>query len=258
VEALAEELLHEGHDVRLLAPYDPDDRLARVTHRGAAPERRSLPDHVVPLGRTVGFPMNGAVSNLSLGTRTVAALSRELRSDRYDVIHIHEPNAGASSWYATEAARVPTVATFHTYSTNVALGLFGANVAGLRRLYSKLSGRIAVSEAARWTAERCYGGRYRIVPNGVDLSAARPNHGLAGDGELRLLFVGRAEERKGLPVLLRAFEALRAAGVRARLTVAGAGDEELRGLLLDHDGVEALGRVTEAEKWRLLGEADLL
>jgi phosphatidylinositol alpha-mannosyltransferase len=258
VEALAEELLREGHDVRMLAPYDPDDRLARVTHRGAAPERRPLPDYLIPLGRTVGMPMNGAVSNLSLGTRTVAALGRELRSGRYDVVHIHEPNAGAASWYATEAARAPSVGTFHTYSTNVALGLMGANVAGLRRLYSKLSGRIAVSEAARWTAERCYGGRYRIVPNGVDLTAARPSHSDDENGDLRLLFVGRAEERKGLPVLLRAFEALRAAGVRARLTVAGVSDGEVRAMLLDPEGVRGLGRVSEEEKWRLLGEADVL
>ena len=35
VEALAQELSALGHEVRLLAPYDPDDRLARVTHRGA-------------------------------------------------------------------------------------------------------------------------------------------------------------------------------------------------------------------------------
>jgi phosphatidylinositol alpha-mannosyltransferase len=258
VEALAEELLREGHDVRMLAPFDPDDRLARVTHRGAAPERRPLPDYLVPLGRTVGFPMNGAVSNLSLGTQTVATLGRELRSGRYDVVHIHEPNAGAASWYATEAARVPSVATFHTYSTNVALGLFGAHVAGLRRLYSKLSGRIAVSEAARWTAERCYGGRYRVVPNGVDLTAARPRRSRDDDDELRLLFVGRAEERKGLPVLLRAFEALRSAGVRARLTVAGATHDEVRALLLEPEGVDVLGRVSEEEKWSLLGEADLL
>ena len=34
VEALAEELIRHGHDVRLLAPYDPDDRLASLGHRG--------------------------------------------------------------------------------------------------------------------------------------------------------------------------------------------------------------------------------
>ena len=70
---------------------------------------------------------------------------------------------------------MPVVATFHTYSTGAAVSKFTANFLGARRLYSKLSARIAVSEAAAWTAQRFYGGRYRIVPNGVDLSAARPD-----------------------------------------------------------------------------------
>ena len=115
-----------------------------------------------------------------------------------------------------------------------------------------------MSEAARWTAQRYYGGRYRIVPNGVDLSAARPDH-LRPNEELQILFVGRAEERKGLPVLLRAFEALRGAGRRGapdggRATAV----EEVEPLLLEPEGVEIAGPVDEDEKWRLLGEADLL
>jgi phosphatidylinositol alpha-mannosyltransferase len=258
VEALAEELTGLGHEVRLLAPYDPDDRLARVLHRGASPQPRPLPDYMIPLGRTFGLPMNGAVTNLTgpLG-HTIGVLGRELRSGNYDLVHVHEPNVPVVSWYATEAARVPVVGTFHTYATGVAVSKFTANFLGARRLYSKLSARIAVSEAARWTAQRFYGGRYRIVPNGVDLSAARPDH-LRPNDELKVLFVGRAEERKGLPVLLRAFEALRGAGVQARLTVAGPTAEEVEPMLLEPYGVDLAGQVDDAEKWRLLGEADLL
>jgi phosphatidyl-myo-inositol alpha-mannosyltransferase len=226
-------------------------------HRGAAPERRPLPDFVIPLGRTIGLPMNGAVSNLSMFPEAIATLSRELRTGSYDVVHVHEPNAPVVSWFAAEAARQPIVATFHTYSTSWLVGTFAANVAGARRIYSKLSARIAVSEAAEWTARRFYGGRYRIVPNGVDLSAARPDPERPRE-RLDILFVGRAEGRKGLPVLLRAFEALRSAGVDARLTVAGATEEEVAPLLLDADGVDVAGRVSDEEKWRLLGEADLL
>ncbi|MDQ3719729.1 MAG: glycosyltransferase family 4 protein, partial [Actinomycetota bacterium] len=257
VEALAQELLVQGHHVRLLAPFDPPDRRARVLHRGAEPERLPLPDYLVPLGRTVGLPFNGAVSNLALGPATARALSRELRHGGYDLIHVHEPNAPLPAWQAVETARAPVVGTFHTYSTNALLGGLTANVLGARRMYRKLSARIAVSEAARWTAERFYGGRYRLIPNGVDLEAARPAE-RDGSGRLELLFVGRAEERKGLPVLLRAFEALRGAGVDARLTVAGATREEVQPLLLDAEGVRVLGRVTEESKWDMLGQADLL
>ncbi len=257
VEALAHELTGLGHQVRLLAPYDPDDRLARVSHRGAPPQRRPLPDYVVPLGRTMGFPMNGAVSNLAAFPETVGVLGKELRQGGYDIVHVHEPNAPYVSWYATEAAPVPTVGTFHTYTTNAFVSRLTANFFGARRLYSKLSARIAVSEAARWTAQRYYGGRYRVIPNGVDLSAARPDDSRPNH-ELRLLFVGRAEERKGLPVLLRAFEALRGVGVDARLTVAGPTPDEVEPLLLDREGIELAGQVDDDHKWKLLGEADLL
>jgi phosphatidyl-myo-inositol alpha-mannosyltransferase len=257
VEALAQELTAQGHEARLLAPYDPDDRLARVLHRGAAPEERPVPDYLIPLGRTFGLPMNGAVTNLSSSPEAIRLLGRELRQGGYDVVHVHEPNVPVISWFAAEAARVPTVGTFHTYSTSWLSNSIAANVIGARRIYSKLNARIAVSEAAEWTARRFYGGRYRIVPNGVDLSAARPSRARPHD-RLEILFIGRAEGRKGLPVLLRAFEALRGAGVDARLTVAGATEEEVAPLLLDTEGVEIAGRVTEAEKWRLLGEADLL
>ncbi len=256
VEALAEELIRQDHEVRLLTPYDPDDRLARVSHRGVSPEQRPLPDYGISLGRTVGLPMNGAVSNLAVTARSMALLSQELRSGGYDVVHVHEPNVPVVSWFAVEASPVPTVGTFHTYSTNRPVNLIAANVVGARRLYGKLSARIAVSEAAAWTARRFYGGRYRIVPNGVDLTAARPAP--APGDDLEILFLGRAEGRKGLPVLLRSFEALRHAGVAARLTIAGVPAEEVEPLLLDPEGVHMAGRVTEEEKWRLLGEADLL
>jgi phosphatidyl-myo-inositol alpha-mannosyltransferase len=256
VEALASELLESGHDVRLLAPVDPDDRFARLSHKGARPERRELPDYLVPLGRTVGLPMNGAVSNLSVYAEGVATMSRALRQGRFDVVHVHEPNAPIASWMATEWARSPLVGTFHAYSTSkVSNG--AAVLLGARRLYNKLHVRIAVSEAARWTARRFYGGEYRIIPNGVDLSAAHQGPKLAHDA-LTLLFLGRAEERKGLPVLLRAFEALRGAGVQARLVVAGATHEEVEPFLLDTEGIEVAGRVTDERKWQLLHEADLL
>ena len=172
------------------------------------------------------------------------------------MLHVHEPHAPVVGWCASALAPAPLVVTCHCYST-AAFSNTVAGLCGARRLMNKARVRIAVSEAARWTAERFYGGRYRIVPNGVDLAAARPADG-ADDGTLEILFVGRAEARKGLPVLLRAFEALRTAGVSARLTVAGATREEVEPLLFDTEGVRVAGRVSEEEKWRLLGEADLL
>ena len=256
MEALAEELIRMGYDVRVLAPYDPDDRLGRALHRGVRPHARPAPDYLVPLGRTVGIPSNGAISNLSAFPESVSALGRELRGGGFDIVHVHEPNVPFVSWHAVEAARSPLVATFHTYAPKAAPHLI-ANALGARRLYSKIHVRLAVSEAARWTAQRFYGGRYRVVPNGVHLHAP-PAAPKSPSDVLRLLYVGRADERKGLPVLLRSFEALRAAGVPARLTVAGATKDEVAPFLLDDEGILVAGRVSEAEKWDLLHQADVL
>ena len=106
VEALAQQFIAQGHDVRLMAPYDPDDRLARLTHRGARPEAREAPDYFISLGRSVGIPANGAVSNVSITPYTVAVLDRELRHGGYDVVHVHEPNGAVPAVFTTETARV--------------------------------------------------------------------------------------------------------------------------------------------------------
>src|SRR3954451_20942882 len=88
IEALAAQYDAAGHDVRVLSPVDPDDRLAARLHRGARPSRRPLPEHLVPLGRTLGVRSNGAVSNVAYGVSTVIALRRELERG-YDVVHVH-------------------------------------------------------------------------------------------------------------------------------------------------------------------------
>ncbi len=121
--------------------------------------------------------------------------------------------------------------------------------------------RIAVSEAAAWTGRRWFGGRYRVIPNGVHLdeeliSAAVPPD-CSPEEPLRLLFVGQAVERKGLPLLLRAFEALRE-HIPTELTVIGPEHDELEPLLMDMDGVRSLGKVDDEEKRRELAAADVL
>src|ERR1700685_219227 len=79
IEALAAELTAGGHEDRILAPFDPDDALSRRMHRGAPPQPRTVGEDFVSLGRTVGVPANGAVSNMALAPHAVFAMRRELR-----------------------------------------------------------------------------------------------------------------------------------------------------------------------------------
>ncbi len=305
IEALSAELSAQGHEPDILAPFDPDDALSRRLHRGARPQRREPPENFVALGRTIGIPANGAVSNLTGTPHSVFAIRGALRNGGYDVAHIHEPIVPLIGFDALmSSGELPLVGTFHTYSTNPISNGIGAVVMGGRRRMNRLHARIAVSEAAAWTAKRFYGGHYRIVPNGVllggvaetdsaecDGAATVKRYGGAVVGEgidgvagwgvggsknrdaprarggeavfaynrrpLRILFIGQAVERKGLPVLLRAFEALREQ-IPATLTLVGASAAEIAPMLLDDRGVRALGKVSEEQKNEELRRADVL
>jgi phosphatidyl-myo-inositol alpha-mannosyltransferase len=257
VEALAEQFLGRGDHVRVLAPWDPDDGLSRRLHR-SAPRLAGRPDYLVSLGRTVGIGANGAVSNLSVFPEGLVRLRRELRTGSYDVVHVHEPPAPVISWDAATFRGAPVVGTFHAYSTNAVPNQI-ATLLGARRIFNQLSARVAVSEAAAWTGRRWFGGEYQVIPNGVDLDAAPRGPKPAAD-HMRLLFVGRAEERKGLPILLSAFEAL-IEHVPSRLTVIGSDPGEISRRVANPEvagRIDTVGKVSDEELWWRLGEADVL
>src|SRR5438270_2976300 len=128
-------------------------------------------------------------------------------------MHVHEPVVPVVGWDAPMAfGPLPLVGTFHTYSENALTNGIAAIALGGRRRMNRLHVRIAVSDAAAWTARRFYGGRYRIVPNGVrvpgegELARAaqeaalaageRPRGGEQEREPLRILFIGQAVERK--------------------------------------------------------------
>jgi phosphatidyl-myo-inositol alpha-mannosyltransferase len=258
IEALAEQFIADGHHVRVLAPFDPPGRYSSLLHRGARPQEMGAPDYLVSLGRTVSLKANQAVSNICVTGHSLAAAQQELRTGGYDVVHIHEPLAPVAPWCITDWTPVPVVGTFHTYNENrISNGI--ASAIGARRMLNRLHVRIAVSEAAAWTARRFFGGHYRIIPNGVHvdsqraaLAALRPQ-----SDKLRIAFVGQAVERKGLPMLLRAFEALRE-HIPTELTVIGPSREELSPLMLDMRDVRVLGKVDDETKQAELEASDVL
>src|SRR5688572_20801271 len=115
IEALAGELSAAGHEVRVLAPFDSDDRAAARRHRGVRPQARDMPDWLVPLGGTIGWPANGANSNVSPFPLGFARLRAELRGGGFDVVHVHEPVAPLIGWDALMTSPAPLVGTFHCY-----------------------------------------------------------------------------------------------------------------------------------------------
>jgi phosphatidylinositol alpha-mannosyltransferase len=123
-------------------------------------------------------------------------------------------------------------------------------------LIDRIDVRIAVSRTAAESAGRWLGSGFEIVPNGVVV----PERSVAADREHQIVFIGRHDARKGLPVLLRAWpEIRRRTGARLRLI----GTDPLQYRLLhtrlrfDEDGIDVLGIVTNEVRERELAAAKL-
>jgi phosphatidyl-myo-inositol alpha-mannosyltransferase len=241
-ESQAAALEDLGHEVRLIMGNDPPGQFTRVLHPRIG-RHGEAPPGVIPVGRSVIVPANGSLPNIVLSPRTFGRIRRALERERFDVLHMHEPMTPAICTATLVLARTPIVATFHA-SGELGWMRLGTPLWGF--LIDRIDHRIAVSERARGSQARWLPGEYEVIPNGVLL----PDEAPAGDREHRVVFVGRHDSRKGLPVLLRAWpEIHRRSGLR--LTVAGADPLAVRLLLaragVRDDGIDVVGFLSQEE-----------
>ncbi|MGH3228747.1 MAG: glycosyltransferase family 4 protein, partial [Streptosporangiaceae bacterium] len=185
-----------------------------------------------------------------------------LHQGGFDVLHVHEPGIPSLSLLACWVASGPIVATVHTAIPRSRVLVVTYPV--LRTALEKINGRIAVSEAARTTLVEHIGGDAIVIPNGVATRRYRKAEPLPGwpgpDGAIG--FLGRMDEsRKGLAVLLKAFEILGPDRPGLRLLVAGPAadaEEVLNRVPADlRDRVALLGQVSEDDKVRVLHSVDV-
>jgi phosphatidyl-myo-inositol alpha-mannosyltransferase len=246
IRDLAEALIEAGHEVSVISPADDDT---------------PLPPYVVPAGRAVPVPYNGSVARLSFGFLSASRVKRWIREGGFDLLHVHEPAAPSLSLLACWVATGPIVATVHTATPRSRAMVAAYPV--LRTALEKINGRIAVSEAARTTLVEHIGGDAVLIPNGVATRRFRkadPLPGWPGPGGA-IGFLGRMDEsRKGLQVLLRAFERLGPERPGLRLLVAGPGDaEEALHRVPDalRDRVIVLGAIKDEDKASVLHSVDV-
>jgi phosphatidyl-myo-inositol alpha-mannosyltransferase len=242
-EHQARALRRLGVDAKIVIGHDPPGRLTNYLHPRRGRHERP-PDYVIPVGRSVIVPANGALPNIVLSPSAIFRMRRILERERFDLLHVHEPMTPVIAIAALSFARVPLVATFHA-SGELAWMKLATPVWGF--LAERLDHRIAVSQDAVESARRYLPGDYEVIPNGVAL----PEHAEPGGRENRIVFVGRHEPRKGLQVLLRAWPEIRRR-TGAWLRVIGADPLQVRLLLtrlrVSDDGVDALGFVSEQER----------
>jgi phosphatidylinositol alpha-mannosyltransferase len=251
-EAQARALEALGIETRLLIGHDPPGSFSRILHPR---EGRSGPPpaRVIPLGRSVIVPGNGALSNLVLSPRALPQFRRVLARERFDLLHVHEPLAPMLGPAALALWDGPAVGTFHA-AGNSSWRPFADVLWGV--LIERLDLRVAVSEEARKAAAAAAGGDYEVIPNGVEI----PPGVDPGSRADQIVFLGRHDQRKGLPVLLRAWPRLRGSGVRLR--VIGADPLAVRLLLtrlrISDEGIDVLGFVDDETLTDELSAAKLL
>lgn len=270
--------------IALVSPYDlgvPGGVQSHVVHLAAALRERGdqvdliapgRPQHGevdvarhLPVGRTVPVPFNGSVAPIALGPGAAARTRRALAQLHPDVIHVHEPIVPVVGIAAATSGVAPVVGTVHAWADRAVAYRAIRPVA--RRVMGHLAVAVAVSAVAADFHARALGmspDRFDIVPNGVDLARFRravDTRAERDDDEARLLFVGRLERRKGLLVLLEAFERLAAARDDVVLDVVGEGSEHARAASMIpvplRDRVRFHGRVDDTELAARLAACDL-
>jgi phosphatidylinositol alpha-mannosyltransferase len=255
---LAAELRARGHTVRILTP-------------ATGPAARRVEYGTFKLGWAAPFRVNGSVARVAMAPDLNGHIRDLVEHERFDVLHVHEPLASVLPLTILHHARHTDAALIGTFHASVRRGktstppewAYASARPFLGGYFRRLSGRIAVSDAALGFINRYFPGDYRIIPNGVDVKRFREATPLPEyrDGMLNILFVGRLEKRKGLKYLLRAIPLVREHIPNTRFLIVG--DGPLRQgyqALVERAGwpeVHFLGRVSDAELPAYYATADV-
>lgn len=162
------------------------------------------------VGGTVGIPANGSVARICFSRRAAARMVERVASQDLDLLHLHEPGIPSVSMLALlKSGKLPAVATFHA-ARDSSFG-YAAFRPILRKWLDRIDERITVSAAAKALVSSYFPSDYWLIPNGIQAGRyleAQPDPELASLKPF-VLFVGRAEPRKGFGVVLKALEEVR-------------------------------------------------
>ncbi len=242
-----------GHDVTIIAPLSKNGT-------GSDP-------YTVLLGKSKKIIFNKTEFDISLiyGAEK-RKLKDILRNENFEIIHYHTiwtPFLPLQILYASKSINI---ATFHDTPPDTWTGKIFKYIFYLVSLIirNRLDEIIAVSDVpARHIANNPVK-KIHIIPPCINLSCFSPDvkpikryH----DNKINILFLGRMDERKGLFILLRAYQRLLNDKLNIRLLLAGQGVEyeKIRHFIqvnnISH--VEMLGHILESEKPACYASCDI-
>ena len=246
IRDLARYLIHDGHEVSVLAPVHDEDALQD--------------EFVVAAGKPIPIPYNGAVARVLFGPVAASRVRQWISQNDFDLLHIHEPAIPSLGLLACSLADGPMVGTFHVAAERIRIAF--AIVPIVEPIIERLRARIAVSEVARSTLRTHIDTDAVVIPNGIDLASfqgAKPR--MEWQLGKTIGFIGRfAEKRKGLSVLLEAVPAIIDRHPDLRILIAGPGESEEFFASVDpkhHSRITFLGMLSDDEKRQFFKSVDL-
>ncbi|MEP1126187.1 MAG: glycosyltransferase family 4 protein [Ilumatobacter sp.] len=239
VLGLAREVRSRGVEARVLGPCDGPPPASFVT----------------PLGNSLPTSANGSIAPLAPDPPAMFRTLQVLAAERFDVLHLHEPMAPGPTLTAAVTHRYPTVGTFHAAGRSTSYKLIKP---WLLSWIKRIDHKVVVSKDALALVQSHLGGEYEVLFNGVDVKRIRqtPPMERGADDPPAIFFCGRHEERKGLAVLVDAFERL---DVAAELWIASNGPDTaaLTKRTANDDRIRWLGRISDEEKFARLRAASV-
>jgi phosphatidylinositol alpha-mannosyltransferase len=199
------ELVNRGHNVKIITPFDGGDRLNNK-------------EDLIRIGKLMTCLVNGSVVKIPLIAGKRAMIHNILLQNRFDIVHLHQPlfcSLGLAFLFCiiserNAGLRTPAiVGTFHANGGKIESLLISKIRSFYKQFRYTFAQKIAVSSSSSEFIQRALPGNYQIIPNGVDIkrfSTEKKTISRFDDGILNILFVGRLEPRKGVPVLLKSIE----------------------------------------------------
>lgn len=249
VAAIQQELNRRGHDAVIVTPQPRK-------YEGAAPK---------------GVLFVGASADFKSPFHTVVQVSMRVNADRleeifetekFDVLHIHEPWIPIVSRQLLTHSTAVNVGTFHARlpDTRVSKTIEKVITPYTRSILKYIDVFTAVSEPAGRYLRQLSNIDPVLITNGIDLRKYKPDPKRRQDRPT-VFYVGRLEKRKGVKYLIKAFKLLKESVPDAQLLIGGAGPdrEKLETLVLEEDikDVIFLGFLTDEDKIRYMQSADV-
>jgi len=250
VLAQAAELQKRGHKVAILTPKprkqeNPNTGDIKVIYVGSSANVRT--------------PIK---TSLELGfSYKKDELDDILAEEKFDLLHIHEPEVPMLGAQIVAKATCPVIATFHAVYPETPMGrsIETFRIPWSKSIFSRLTTLTAVSDAAATFVKERTGREVHIIPNGIDLTKYTYQPKVRPPAKKTILYVGRLEKRKGVVYLLKAYKAMAGAHPDVSLVLAGNGDQRIGLEAYVEDKkiprVSFLGFVSEKEKLDLLHKA---